>query len=175
MPAIVISRTPTLLKGRPMDAEDKYSRAIKFYETRQYGRAFRIFEKLANAKKHEAISMMATMYGEGQFVQKDAEKSISFDLRAVELGSTLSLSNLAITFRRKGECRTAYKWFRKAFERGDGDAAVEMAKLLDVSDHEIEKVKALLVTALEHENITVDSREEAQNILNEIALRPPAS
>jgi hypothetical protein len=51
---------------------------------------------------------------------------------------------------------------------GDGDAAFELAMLLNVSDAEIENVKKLLLNAVNSVFITEDSREKAQLFLKQL-------
>ena len=74
---------------------------------------------------------------------------------------------ICITYRNLGDVRTARYWFEKAVAFGDGDAALELAKLYMVSDKEIEDVKRYLKIAAESDDISPASREEAERLLSE--------
>ena len=45
------------------------------------------------------MSRLALMYGDGEGVAYDFDKSVYWDLKAIEAGCTSSMSNLAITYR----------------------------------------------------------------------------
>lgn len=76
--------------------------------------------------------------------------------------------NLGVSHRRRGEIRAARDCFQAAMERGDGDAALELANLYLVSDLEVPRVLKLLQVALDSANVTLESREQAQALLLEL-------
>ncbi|WP_373504216.1 tetratricopeptide repeat protein [Aestuariivirga sp.] len=156
------------------DKQDSiYGQAVRLHEDRSYDQAFVLFKQLAENGYADGCSMLATMYGAGLGTEFDLEASIAWDLKAIELGSLTSVYNLGVTHRGRGNCREARKWFEKSIASGDGDAMLELAKLLDVSDHETPQVIDLLMRAMSSRHITEDSREEAEVLLNEISNRPP--
>ncbi|HRX35692.1 MAG TPA: tetratricopeptide repeat protein [Aestuariivirga sp.] len=124
-----------------------------------------MFLKLAEAGDASACGMVATMYFDGEGVAFDFDESVKWDLRAIELGDTTSLSNLAISYRNTGNAREARKWFEKAVATGDGEAALDLAKLLHVSDFEIDNVRRLLKMAVESDHMTPAGLEEAEAML----------
>ncbi len=111
------------------------------------------------------------MYGDGKGVEYDFDKSVEWDLRAWELGNESSLHNLGVTYRTHGAAREARKYFERAIAAGDGDALLELAKLLDVSDFETANVLRLLRLVNESDSVTEDSREEASSLITEIERR----
>jgi uncharacterized protein len=154
------------------DVQDSiYETAIKQYEEGNFAQAFPLFRQLAEAGNPDGCSMLAIMYDDGHGVEADFETAILWDLKAIGHGSMISLSNLAITYRRHGNCREARKWFEKAVESGDGDAMLDLARLLDVSDHETSNVERLLRDAISSNHITEAGREEAAALLNEMQNR----
>jgi TPR repeat protein len=148
-----------------MDFEDEYIAAIELYDNGEFGSAFAIFSALAENNSPHAISVLAIMYSHGQFVEKDLEKSIALDLRAIALGNSTSISNLAITYLQNNNLPLAEEWLRKAIAAGDGDALVDLAKLkIDSADTRPE-ARQLLQQALVSNSITPDSKEQAELIL----------
>ena len=142
-----------------------FEEADRLYDEDRLEDSFAMFLKLAEAGDASACGRVALMYFEGEGVPFDFDESVKWDLRAIELGDTTSLSNLAITYRNTGNAREARKWLEKAVATGDGDAALDLAKLLHVSDFEIDNVRRLLKTAIASDYITEMSREEAEEML----------
>ena len=58
--------------------------------------------------------------------------------------------------------------FEKAIAEGDGDAALDLAKLYMVSDLESANVKKYLILAKNSRNVVESYRIEAERLLNEI-------
>jgi uncharacterized protein len=152
-----------------MNQDKIFEKADRLYDRGQFKKAFDIFLELAQRGDASACSRVANMYGDGKGVAFDFAKSVEWDLRAIELGNMGSLFNLGVSYRTRGDSKEARKWFEKSLEAGDGEAAVELAKLLHVSEHESDRVFHLLKFAIESKNITDGSREEAQELLREIS------
>lgn len=153
-----------------MKLENLYVQALKEYELGKFELAAKKFEKGANAGNVEAMQMLALLYAGGDGVERDFEKSIYWDKRAIELGSIVSLSNLAITYRMRGDIREAKSWFEKAVKTGDGDAALDLAKLYMVTDKEKETIKNLLQQVVDSQNVTEASVEQAKTFLKELRV-----
>ena len=154
-----------------MAPENKYEQALDLYERRQYQEAFIMFERLAEKGHGDACSLLAVMYGAGHGVEYDFEKSRAWDLRAIELGQTTSIFNLAVSYRSRGDAREARKWFETAAANNDGEAMLELAKLIYVSDFELTLVIQLLESAMNCSHISQDGREEAESLLGQIRNR----
>jgi TPR repeat protein len=134
--------------------------------------AFRLFLKAAEDGDASAMSRLALMYGDGEGVDYDLAKSIYWDKKAIAAGNLSSLSNLAITYRTLGDIRKARHYFDEAIQSGDGDAALELAKLYMVSDKEKQKQKQkvmeLLRIVLNSKSVCISSVEEAKEIIKEM-------
>ena len=148
-----------------------FEKADALYDSGRFNDAFKMFVELCNAGDAASCSRVAIMYGDGRGVEYDFEKSVEWDLRALELGNVSSLLNLGVTFRTHGAAREARKYFERAIAAGDGDAMLELAKLLDVSDFETANVLRLLRLMLESDSVTEGSREEASSLVTEIERR----
>jgi uncharacterized protein len=145
-----------------------FEEACKLQEQKKFKLAHDAYEILCEMGDASACTNLATMYSHGEGVELNFDKAIALELKAINLGSKTALSNLAITYRMKGDCREARLWFEKAIEAGEGDALLDLARLLDASDYERGRVKELLSAALTHEQITENSRELAEQMLEKI-------
>lgn len=151
-----------------MKNEDRFNSADDAYNRGDVKLAFQLFSHAAEDGDSSAMSRVAMMYGDGEGVAYDFEKSVYWDLRAIEAGCISSMSNLAITYRNHGDAREARKWFEKAYKEGDVDAALDLAKLLMVCDKELDQVKVLLDQVARSKEACSSSVEEAQEILDSL-------
>lgn len=145
--------------------ETLFRAADAAYDAADYATAFKLFSQCAELGESAAMSRLALMYDLGYGVPIDIEAAIAWDLKAIESGSNSSMFNLAVTFRRCGEIRSARHWFERALDAGFGEAAIELAKLYSVSDREADTATAYLRRALEFDNLLEDDRAEAQELL----------
>ena len=147
---------------------EAYARADELENSGAYEEAFKLFKRLAEAGEADAMNRLAVMYEAARGVPFDLEQSIAWDMRAIEAGSHLSRLNLGITHRRHGNIREARRWFEDALAHGDGEAALELAKLYSVSELERGRVLNYLETALRSGSLCPDSVAEAEALKLEI-------
>lgn len=119
-----------------------------------------------------AMSRLANLYESGQGVSWDVEASMAWDRRAIDAGYAASRFNLGITCRRSGQIQQARYWFKQALEHGDGEAALELAKLYAVSDKERDTVRGYLQQVLHSEDVFPSSKEEATEMLAALDQAP---
>lgn len=148
--------------------DNLFDEADRLSEQGRHTEAFEIFLRLANDGNAYAMSRLAIIYCDGLGTKKDFDESIKWDLRAIDSGDIASMSNLALTLCQQRKFLEARNWFEKAIAAGDGDAALELAKLLQVSVLERENVKFLLKTTIESNFVTQASVEEAGALLAQI-------
>lgn len=149
-----------------MNNEDVFIKADDAYNSGNMELAFQLFSRAAENGDSSAMSRLAMMYGDGDGIEYNFDKSVYWDLQAIEAGCMSSMSNLAITYRNHGDAREAKKWFEKACESGDVDAALDLAKLLVVSDKELDHVRVLLEQVVNSKEACPASVEEAQKMLD---------
>ncbi len=145
--------------------EELFAKADYLSDQSHHLEAYEIFLKLAADGDKNAMSRLAIIYFDGLGVKKDFHESIKWDMRAIEAGDIVAMSNLALTYCSMREYKTAKYWFERATMAGDGDAALNLAKLLRVSDFEREKIKQLLQTTINSNFVTPDAVEEAKSLL----------
>lgn len=151
-----------------MNSDKIFIEADSAYENGDYIRALLLFKKLADEDNNaDAMSRIAIMFFDGEGVEKDLEKSIEWDLKAIEAGSFVSYSNLAITYRCMGQIKKAKDCFLKAIDQGDHDAALELANLYMVSDLENDKIIEFLTLVSQSQYACEDSIEAAKVLLKD--------
>jgi TPR repeat protein len=148
--------------------DDLFNQADGLSEQGRHTEAFEIFLRLAQDGNTYAMSRLAIIYCDGLGTKKDFDESIKWDLRAIDSGYIASMSNLALTLCQQRKFLEARNWFEKAVAAGDGDAALELAKLLQVSVLESNNVKFLLKSVIESNFVTQASVEEARALLDQI-------
>jgi TPR repeat protein len=140
----------------------RYDEADRLMDLELHKEAFHIFSDLAKNGNGAAMSRIALIHFEGLGVKRDFTESIKWDLAAIEAGYNTSMANLALTYCAMRDYREARRWFERSVELGDGESALELAKLLYVSDAEILNVTKLLDIALNSDSMTPDSFEQAK-------------
>jgi TPR repeat protein len=149
-----------------------FDRANDEWEAGNVRKAFELFSQAATAGDPFAQTSLGYFYDEGIGVKKNAEKAIWWYRKAARKGSVAAINNLAITYRDSGNLRRARSWFKKAFSKGDGDAALELAKLsLAGRRQDAKSAKKYLEAAVGSKYILSDSKKEAAKLLNELNRR----
>ena len=131
-------------------------------------KAFRLFRALAEAGDKNAFHNLGYCYDVGFGTKKDRTKAFHWYLRAYRRGDSAAASNIATVYRDEGRHRLAFDWYRRAASMNDGDAEVEVAKLLmrgvGVGKHRGRAVAALK-RAVASGSITEAGRQNAKGIL----------
>lgn len=150
-----------------MDNDELFRQADEQYDLGNLEGAFKLFLEAAEQGDISAMSRLAMMYGAGEGAPQDVEKSIEWDLKSIELGDSISMLNLGITYRMKGDILKTKYWFERALAAGDGEAALQLAKLYMVSDKEQKNIRYYLNVAINHDSINEMSQEEACELLTD--------
>ena len=148
-----------------MNNDKLFPQADEQYELGNLDIAFKLFLKAAEQGDSSAMSRLACMYADGEGVSRDFEKSIEWDKNSIEAGNISSFLNLAITYRTLGDIVSSKYWFEKALDKGDAEAALQLAKLYMISDKERESIEHYLNLAINDKSICEESRIEANNLL----------
>ena len=154
-----------VLSFKDRQNEKLFERADFHYENGEYIKAFELFNKAAINGDSGAMMNLASMYSAGEGIERNFEKAIEWELKAIEAGNETAIYNLGITYRIKGDIVNSKKYFEKAYKLGDGYAALELAKLYSVSSKETDTVKFYLHKALNSEELYEDDIELAINLL----------
>jgi len=150
-----------------MNSESVYLEADAAYENGEIEKAFRLFLRAAEEGDYDAMARVANMYSCGEGVTCNYEKAIEWEQRAIASGKTSSYINLAISYRTIGDMRMAKQWLEEAYRAGDGEAALELAKLYTVCESSKDTVLKYLNDTLHSPNVSEGSVEEARELLRE--------
>jgi uncharacterized protein len=69
---------------------------------------------------------LGILLGNGTAVGKNVDEALLWLRKAFRAGNSCAAQNIAITYRENGDQKTAFKWFRRAAEAGDGDALIQL-------------------------------------------------
>ena len=134
----------------------------------QFELARRSFEAGARLGDVLCLSRLAYQYDVGIGVAVDKRQARLLYLRAWRLGCHVAGSNLAILHREFGNLRAMAWWFRRAADRGDDDARVDLAKCY-LHGQGVEPSQELamrhLQAALASGNLCGSTREKAEELL----------
>lgn len=89
-------------------------------------KAARWFRRAAEHGSGPAQNSLGILLGNGNGVRKNVEEALFWLRKAFRAGNLCAAQNIAITYRENGDLKTAFKWFRRAVEAGDGDALIQL-------------------------------------------------
>jgi hypothetical protein len=79
-------------------------------------------------------------------------------------------SNIGMIYRDEGRPRLAARWFQKAVSLGATDSLFELAKLYLEAFNDPPKARAALIRLLRAKDITEDTREQSEALLQSLRL-----
>ena len=157
-----------VLNFKDKQNEKLFESADSHYENGEFKEAFEMFYTAAINGDSGCMMNLASMYSAGEGVERNFDKAIEWELKAIEAGNETAMFNLGITYRIKGDIINSKRWFEKAYKLGDGYAALELAKLYSVSHKETDTVKFYLHKALQSDDLFEDDIELAKNLLTRL-------
>jgi TPR repeat protein len=110
------------------DADEFFSRGDDAQEAGDFDLARLCFEQGARLDDVFCLSRLAYLYDVGIGVPIDKRRARGLYLRAWRLGCHVAGNNLAVLHREAGNHGAMARWFRRAVERGDDGARIELAK-----------------------------------------------
>lgn len=147
----------TLLDG----IQDRQGRSLV---RRNSAYAVRLLQRAAEDGDSAAAASLGYAYGVGKGVRRDGALAIKWDRRAAEQGEPIAVANLAAEYRRQGNLRLAHRWFLRATEMGDGDAALDAGYdyLHGIGvRRDLSSARLMLRRAVQSRCVTQYGREEA--------------
>ncbi|MEP7157298.1 MAG: tetratricopeptide repeat protein [Betaproteobacteria bacterium] len=161
-------KNPNSRTNKPQSIFDE---ANEVWEAGNAVRAFSLFNAAASAGEFLAFNSVGYFLDHGIGVAKDSVEALSWYKRAARSGDPCAYSNIGLSYRNAGNMRLAKAWLRKAMECGDGDAALELAKLYlsNPAKRNRKLAWATLRLARESESITEFGREECNTILQQLS------
>jgi uncharacterized protein len=103
--------------------KDKRGKAIV---RRSAAKAAQWFRLAAEHGSGPAQNNLGVLLSNGNGVRKNVEEALLWLRKAFRTGDSCAAQNIAITYRENGDLKTAFKWFRKSTEAGDGGALIQL-------------------------------------------------
>lgn len=135
----------------------------------RYKKARKLLQKLVGEGSSKAMDWMGTIYLYGLGVEVDSEQAINWYLKAIMFGCFDSHLHLAIAYRHTQHILQYKQCLEQAVAVGDDRAALLLAKLYNISDHEAERVEMLLARVVSSSMVNADSIYEANMMLKGLA------
>jgi TPR repeat protein len=151
-------------------AEDLLTAGDAAEDAGDFDLALRCFQHGGALGDAACLERLGHMHAVGNGVDVDKQFALHCYRRAWRRGGLCAANNIAILYREQGDAKAMIRWFRRAIERGDEDARVELAKcyLKGIGVRRSVSTAALqlrlAVKALPF-NITEAAREEAAILL----------
>jgi TPR repeat protein len=156
------------------NADESFSRGDDAQEAGDFELARLCFEQGAALADANCLSRLAYLYDVGIGVPIEKRRARGLYLRAWRLGCHVAGNNLAILHREAGNHGAMARWFRRAVERGDDGARIELAKCylhgLGVEPSPTLALRHLQVV-LAGSGIVEWEREEAEALVASLAPR----
>ena len=133
--------------------------------------ALRCFQQGAALGDVACLERLGHMHDVGNGVDVDKQFAMRCYLRAWRRGGLCAANNIAILYRERGDAKAMARWFKRAIERGDEDARVDLAKCYLNGNGVRKSVNAAalqLRLAMKAHYITQAGQEEAAILLRTI-------
>ena len=118
--------------------------------------------------------VLGYFYDVGIGTRPDKTTAMRWYKRAYRRGDSAAASNIAVLYKDQGKHRLVFGWYARSAALGDGDSSLELAKLYLSGQgvrRSIPSAKKHLRAALSSRCITEDSREEAQELMHQLARK----
>lgn len=147
-----------------------FKEADKAWDSGDFRQAFKLFSRAAELGDVSCLINLGYFYDLGLGVRKNKMKALQLYKKAARKGDVCAASNVGTVYRDIGNFARAQFWFLKAFEQGDGDAALLLAKLYLQRNLKKDKGYALkyLRLSIKSKFITECSVEEAKSLLKNL-------
>ena len=160
------------MKSKLAIAEQWLEEGSSALDKGDFEKAYNLLKAAVEGGCIDALSNLAFLYSEGKGVRKSRKRAMLLNQRAYRLGNAGAAYNIAVDYRQGRNRPLAIKWFRRAMDAGDGDAAVELAKLfLRPGRRSKKQVTSYLKKALRFKpglQITEAAYEEAKRMYTRI-------
>jgi len=111
------------------EVEEQKTKAQAFYDSKQYGKAFPLYLKIAKRGDAYSQKIIGWMYDTGQGVHKDKVEAKRWYIKAAEQGDAIAQNNLGVMSEKSQDYAEAIKWYRRAAEQGFAEAQKNLAAM----------------------------------------------
>jgi TPR repeat protein len=158
------------MTSRAQKSEQLFRQAELKEEAGDLKGAFDLLTKAARLGDIGAQVNLGNYYSSGIGVQKNFEKAAEWYQTAYRNGERAGANNLAVDLKKQRRVKEAIVWFKRAVALNDGDASVELAKLLKNQPNGLQSAIKYLRRAISMSpsDITDDGRLEAKLLLRRL-------
>lgn len=151
-----------------------FDKANQEWEEGDVETAFKLFFIAANMGDTYAFNSVGYFLEHGIGVSKDRESALLWYKKAAKSGDSCAYSNIGLLYRELGNTRRAKYWLTRAIHEGDGDAALELAKIYLQGKRKVHSSLAMqyLQIASKSDSITQAGQENANLLLEQF---PPVN
>jgi TPR repeat protein len=145
--------------------DDLFQRADDAWNAGKLKSAFRLLLASAKAGDIGAQINLGTFYADGIGIKPNRAKALYWYRRAYRRQHGAAAHNIGILYRDEGNFNEAIQWLKRAVKLQDGDANLDIAKIL--MSRGDRRAEAYLNRVLRTRNglVTEASREEAEKLL----------
>jgi TPR repeat protein len=153
------------------EAEELFTRGDAAEDAGDLDFALRCFKRGAALGDAACLERLGHMHDVGNGVEVDKQFAMRCYQKAWRRGGLCAANNIAILYREQGDAKAMAAWFKRAIERGDEDARVELAKCYlngDGVGRSVSTASLHLRLAIKAHYITQSGQEEAATLLRTI-------
>ena len=149
--------------------ESFFKKAYEFYRKGMLERSFEWFLRGANAGDASCMIWVGILYGDGVKEDNQNNNEILWYKCAWKKGDLAAPNNIAIVYKNQKRHSIAERWFKVAIQAGDGDANLELAKMLIRIGRNRNEIHKYLTATIHSKYVTENSVEESQRLLDKYA------
>jgi uncharacterized protein len=158
-------------KPRNLDEANKanelYRRGDQAWSKGRLRPAFRLFLAAARAGMEAAFSTIGNFYHNGIGVKADPDAALDWYRLAYRRGDRSVANNIGCILRDRKKLGQAIVWFRRAVQKNDGDANLNIAKIY-LHKGDLVRTRSYLDKARRSPWATEQSKEEAKSLLRKM-------
>jgi TPR repeat protein len=146
--------------------DELFARANAYWDAENYSQAYKLFVQAAELRYSWAYNYLGICFEKGMGVRKNIAVALRWYKKAYQAGELhCAINNIGTLYVDAGNFRQARFWLLKAIRHGDGDAALDLAKLYLTLPRGESTARKFLKKTVASKYVTENSREEAALLL----------
>lgn len=160
----------TMTAKADLSSSSLFDQANEAWEAGNLTAAFSLLNASVSDGDKNAFNSLGYFFDYGLGVPADSAKALYWYKKAAQSGEVCAYANIGLLYLNRGNLRQAKFWLGKAIEKGDGDAALEMAKLFLGTNSKRNRRIAVsyLKAVLDAKSTVEESIEEATRLLAQL-------